>query len=55
MTAILADDIFSCTLLNDNDIIPILISVKYVPRSPTDHKPALVQVMAWREQAKTIT
>ena len=43
MAAILTDDIF----MDENDRIPIHISLKYVPRSPTDNKPALVQVMAW--------
>ena len=37
MAAILADDIFKCIYLNENDRIP----------SPIDNKPALVQVMAW--------
>ena len=41
-------DIFNCIFLNENDGIPIQISLKYVPRSPIDNKPALVQVMAWR-------
>ena len=48
MAAILADDIFNCIFLNENDRILIQISVKYVPRSPIDNKPALVQVMARR-------
>ena len=48
MAAILADDIFNCIFLNENDRIPIQISLKYVPRSPSDNKPALLQVMAWR-------
>ena len=48
MAAILADGIFKCIFLNQNDRIPIQISLKYVPRSPFDHKQALVQVMAWR-------
>ena len=49
MDAIVADDIFNCILLNENDIIHIHISVKYVPRNPINNKPAMVQVMAWRE------
>ena len=49
MAAILADDIFNCIFLNENDKILIKISLKYVPRSPIDNKPALVQVMAWRQ------
>ena len=48
MAAILADDIFKRIFLNENDRIPIQISLKFVPRSPIDNKPALVQVMAWR-------
>ena len=48
MAAILADDIFKCISLNENNRIQIQISPKFVPRSPIDNKPALVQVMAWR-------
>ena len=48
MAAILADDNVTCIFLNENDIIPIPISLKFVPMSPIDNKPALVQVMAWR-------
>ena len=48
MAAILADDNFKCIFLNENDRIPIWISLKYVPRSLIDNKGALVQVMAWR-------
>ena len=47
MATILADDILNCIFLNDNDRIPIHISLKYVSRGPIDNKPALVQVMAW--------
>ena len=47
MAAVLADDIFKCIFLNENDIIPLQISLKFVPRSPVDNKPALVQIMAW--------
>ena len=47
MAVILADDIFNCIFLNGNDRIPIQISLKYVLGSPVDHKPTLVQVMAW--------
>ena len=39
---------FSCILLNGYDRIPIEISLKYVPRSPTDNKPTLGQVMTCR-------
>ena len=49
MAAIWADDIFNCIFLNENDRIPIQISLKYDSRSAIDNKPALVQVMAWRK------
>ena len=48
MAVILADDIFKCISLNENDRIPIQISLKFVPRSLIDNKLALVQVMACR-------
>ena len=47
MAAILADDIFKCIFLNEIDKIVIQISLKLVPRSPINDKPALVHVMAW--------
>ena len=47
MVAILAENIFKCSLLNESDVIPIQISTKFVPRRPVDNKPALVQVMSW--------
>ena len=46
MAAILTDDIFKCIFFNENDIIPVQISLEFVPRSPIDNKPALDQVMA---------
>ena len=46
--AILADDNSKCIFLNETDRIPIRISLKFVPRSPIDNKPVLLQVMAWR-------
>ena len=48
MAAILADDIFNFIILNENDKIPIQISLKYVSMSPIDNKQGLVKVMAWR-------
>ena len=48
MAAILADNIFKCILFNENEKIPIQISLKFFPRSPIDNKPALVLIMAWR-------
>ena len=48
MVAILADGIFKSIFLNENDRIPIHISLKFDPRGTVDNKWALVQVMAWR-------
>ena len=42
-----ADDIFKCIFLNENAWIPIKISMKFVPKSPINNIPALVQIMAW--------
>ena len=47
MAAVSADDIFKCTLLNENEKIPIETSLKLVPRGLISNKSALVQVMAW--------
>ena len=58
MAAVLADELFKCIFLNENDRIPIQISLKFVPRSPIYNKPALVQVMVLapnRRQAITWT
>ena len=48
MVAILADDIFNCIFLNENDGIPVQISLKYFPRSPIDNKSLLAQAIVWR-------
>ena len=48
MADILADDISNCIFLNENDRIPIQISLKYVSMSPIYNKSVLVQAMAWR-------
>ena len=50
MAAILADNILKGIFFNENDRIPIQILLKFVPRSPIDNKPALFQVMAWRQR-----
>ena len=42
MAAILADDIFKCIYLNENDRIPIQISLNFVPDDPIDNNRALV-------------
>ena len=43
------DDIFKWIFLNENVRIMIQSSLRFVPKSPIDNKPALVQVMAWRQ------
>ena len=43
MAATVADDNFKCIFLNENDRIPILFSLKFVPGSPIDIESALVQ------------
>ena len=43
-----ADDIFKCIFLNENILIPIKISLKFVPKGPINNIPSLVQIMAWR-------
>ena len=48
MAAILADYIFRCIFLNENDRIPIQISLKFVPLSLIHNKAASLQAMAWR-------
>ena len=50
MAVILADDNFKCIFLNENDRIPIKISLKFIPRNPIDYKSALDQVMAWHRR-----
>ena len=54
MAAILTDNIFNCIFLNEKDWIPIQISLKYVPRSPIDNKPALFQIIAWLTSDKPL-
>ena len=49
MGVTLADDNSKHIFLNKNDWIPIRFSLKFVPGSPIDNKPALVQVMAWHQ------
>ena len=50
MDAILVDDIFKRIFVNENIRISIQISLKFVPKSLIDNKPALVQAMAWRRK-----
>ena len=42
-----ADDIFKCIFLNENVWISINTSLKFVRKGPTNHIPALFQIMAW--------
>ena len=42
------DDTFKRIFLNGNVIIPIKISLKFVPKGPINNIPALVQIMTWR-------
>ena len=46
MAAFLANDIFKCIFLIENDEIPVQISLKCVPRRPFNNKLALVQELA---------
>ena len=55
MAAILADDNFKCIFFNQNDRIPIRVSLKFVHRSPIDNITALAQVMAWHRLANNRT
>ena len=43
-----ADDTFKRIFLNENVIISIRISLKFVPKGRINIIPALVQIMAWR-------
>ena len=43
-----ADDIFKRIFFNENVWISLIISLKFVPMSPTNNIPSLVQIMAWR-------
>ena len=42
------DDIFKCIFFNENVLISIKISLKFVPKRQINNIPALVQIMAWR-------
>ena len=41
-------DIFECIFLNENELIWIKISFSFVPNSPLNNIPLLVQIMACR-------
>ena len=44
----LADDIFKCIFLNENEWILPRISLKFVPKVRINNIPSLIQIMAWR-------
>ena len=43
-----ADAIFKCIFLNENVLISIKISLKFLPKGQINNMPSLVQIMAWR-------
>ena len=43
-----ANDIFKCIFVNENFIISIKFSLKFVLKGPINNIPALVQIVAWR-------
>ena len=42
------DNTFKLIFLNENVIISIKITLKFVPKGPINNIPALVQIMGWR-------
>ena len=46
MSTTLADNTFEYKFVNENVLISIKISLKFVPKGPIDNKSSLVQVMA---------
>ena len=48
MGTIFLDDIFTGIFSNENVLISINISLKFVPKGQINNIPALVQMMAWR-------
>ena len=48
MAATLADNIFKYKFVNENVLIPIKISLKFVSKGPINNIAALVQIMASR-------
>ena len=48
MAAILANDTFICKFVNENILILITISLKFVPKGPINNIPALVHILVWR-------
>ena len=48
MAATLADGTFKCKFVNENILISIMISLKFVPKGAINNIPALVQIKARR-------
>ena len=46
-----ADEIFKCIFLNENVLVSLKISLKFVPKVPLNNIPGLVRIMAWHRQA----
>ena len=44
-----ADGIFRCIFLNENVLILIKISLKFIRNGPISSIPAFIQIMAWRQ------
>ena len=44
----ITDDVSKCIFSNGNVWISVKISLKFVPKIPTNNIPAFVQIMAWR-------
>ena len=47
-----ADDVFKCIFFNENVLISLKISPKFVPKVPINNIPALVQILAWCRSGK---
>ena len=47
MAATLVDDTFKYKFVNENFLMLIKISLKFVPKDPVNNIPALVKMMAW--------
>ena len=48
-----ADDIFKCIFLNENVLILVKISLKFIPKCPINNISELVQIMAWQWPGNT--
>ena len=49
MAIICIDNIFTWIFMNEKFPISIRISLKFIPKGPTDNRSVLVQVMTWRQ------